>query len=216
MVHYCAAADVKGMTRLTYDKLGLANDAALTTFIESLISEAESRIDGVCGVPDGFFRAGGLTVTEELYDGDGDEDLYLNYAPIVSVTSLYENTASLTAPASWVQRTEGPGSGTSFVKYAREGRLHFYDHIPGYGVQNVKVTYVAGYSAVPGVVARIAKDLAANALRGILHRQMDPTQITSLIMNGGDVKSLLSDDMSLNMDQLRALTPYIQVKVSAG
>jgi len=77
VVYYTTATDVKDFCKITYADLGLANEAAYTTFVEALISIVERVIDDFCGVPSTFFKASGLTITTEYYDSDGTGYLWL-------------------------------------------------------------------------------------------------------------------------------------------
>lgn len=82
----------------------------------------------------------------EYYDGDGTAELLLAQYPLVSVTSLFDD----------VDRDYGADTqiaATDFMLYKERGilRLDGGDQAAfANGHQNVKIVYVAGYSAVPG------------------------------------------------------------------
>jgi hypothetical protein len=98
-------------------------------------------------------------VFDEVYDGSGSDVLYLRNRPIRSIQSLVIGT--LTIPqstsfttAGWVIRGDGKsvalrygggGSGASTSQfYPSRGRQNFWT-----GVQNVFITYTAGYTQTP-------------------------------------------------------------------
>ncbi len=215
-VAYTTASAVKESAQLAYDFLGFSSDATYTTFVETLIGEAEALIDGFCRVPSQFFKAGGVAITAEYHDGDGGDVLRLNYYPVLSVSSVAENEASLFEAESWVSRSAGPGASGSYVLRPESGELVFYQNVPGVGVRNVKVGYTPGYAAAPGAVAGVARDLCVNALRSLLARKVLPAEITQIAMNGGDVRELLSDTMTLSAAHKRNLSAYRRPEVSVG
>jgi hypothetical protein len=94
--------------------------------------------------------------------------IYLRHWPIISVTNLYENEAELDEAADWVERTEGPGTNSSFIILKRDflGQylgyaLYFYDNFPEVGPQRLRVTYNWGFSSVPSLIEELSTVLAA-------------------------------------------------------
>jgi hypothetical protein len=133
MPNYVTASEAKEYSRLTYDKIGFPDDATFITFVESLINAAEAKVENFTGRPSGFFKAEGLTVTDEYHDHDGEDTLRVKHPPILSVTSLTCNTAGLTQAPVWDSLTEGPGENTHYLLYNEEGKIYFYSNIPGDG-----------------------------------------------------------------------------------
>jgi len=81
------------------------------------------------------------SVSNEDADGRGVEWLKLNYYPIVSVTSIYDDVNRLFTASSLL--TEG----TDFEIYnANAGIIRYLDGSFASGTSNVRSTYVAGYS----------------------------------------------------------------------
>lgn len=215
-VYYTTVIDVREHSQLGFDDLGFQNEDDLDEFTEDLIEAAQRIVDDYCGVPSTFFQAGGVTVTDEYYDGDGGEELWLKYRPVVSVTALYRNKASLNAAADWEQLLEGPGAGKHFILYGQKGLVYMFDRIPGADYKNIKVTYKAGYSAVPESVAHVCKELAANVLRGLLKRKLAPQQITEIALMGGDLRALFAEDAKLTAGMKELLAIYRLSRVAVG
>lgn len=215
---YVTAAEVKQISQLSYLDFGatFASDAAYTTFIETYIARIGKLIDDFCGVPNTFFKASGLTVTDELYDGDGSQYVKLNHRPLVSFTSMAENEAASGDAVDWKARTKGPGAYSHYLVYLSRGMLWFYDEVPAKGQQNIKVTYVAGYATVPGPVAQVAVELVSDILKKVLNRKLSPEDLTELALQGGDVGRLYATDIRLSDNHRKILSPYRVAKVSAG
>lgn len=163
---------------------------AYATLIATLIALADELIDHHCDVPSGFFNAGGVTVTQELHDSEGDGRVILNYAPVLSVTTLQYNDAALNATANWTTLLQGPGANTNFLLYKREGRLYIYSNAPASGEQKIQVTYKAGYSATPETV----ENLSARLVAAVIHRIIDSSN--RKVIRTGDV-SLTPKDMNV-------------------
>jgi hypothetical protein len=163
---------------------------------------ADRMIESYCDVPSGFFDAGGVTITTEYHDGVevGYYGLYpsfgvsykmrpklrLNYTPVISVTTLEENTSGST----WTARTEGRSSDFIVVP---DG-VRFIGHVPRYDYDNVRVTYVAGYAAIPGNVVECSGRLAAAILLKIIDaKKRSPVSIGSLSTSPADMPSLSAE-----------------------
>lgn len=145
------------------------------TTITNFITYADDIIEEYCKVPSGFFDAAGVTVTDEYHDGrdvghvtswvryTGHRKvpkLRLKYSPVISVTTLSEETSA----GAWTARTEGRGDDYLVT----ETGVRFLQNIPSYDYKNVKVTYVAGYAATPSIIAIVSARLAANMLHRII------------------------------------------------
>lgn len=112
-----------------------------------LVESATDSIEQACN------RTFALASYTETHDGDNQPRIWLRQRPVVSVTSVTVNNAAMNAADYTVdtrlgciwhgaQGLSGPG---------RQRR-------PGWqsGVQNIVVTYTAGYSAIPASVKRAA------------------------------------------------------------
>jgi hypothetical protein len=97
---------------------------------------------------------------EEVYDGNGSDVLYLRNRPVRSITSLVIGTLTIPQSTSFTQagwvirgdgksialRNGGGGAGVSTSQFypSGYGRRNFWQ-----GVQNVFITYTAGYTQTP-------------------------------------------------------------------
>ncbi|MBA7476823.1 hypothetical protein ES707_12218 [subsurface metagenome] len=209
--------DVRMHGQIPHGDLGFDNDSHYEEFIESdIIPVVEEIIERHCGVPADYFAAGGATVTDEYHDGDGRENLWLKYRPIVSVTTLSRNKAGLTSAVDWEDLTEGPGASSHFLLYGDRGFIYIYGRQPGIGHKNIKVTYLAGYTLTPEPVTLVCKELAANVLRGMLKRKLMPQNITGVLVEGGDIQSLFAEELGMTKAQKRLLVPFRLSRVSVG
>ncbi len=121
-------ADVKTHLSIT----GTDKDAVLT----AIVAGAEANVVRLAK------DAGILLVTEEVseqLDGADSERLILSYRPVVAVSGVWVSEARSFTDAAKIAET-------AYVVYARTGILRRVDgdDFPE-GVQNVKVTYHAGY-----------------------------------------------------------------------
>jgi len=82
--------------------------------------------------------------------------------PIISIVSLYKNDADLNDAPDWVELTEGPGEGSSFILLTSTSRtgevlgyaLWFYDNFPLAGPKRLKMTYTYGYNVNTEILDR--------------------------------------------------------------
>jgi hypothetical protein len=90
------------------------------------------------------------SAVSDTFDGANQEELYTSVAPIVSVTSLTEDSVSLTE-----------GNQEHYVAYKQLGRLRKTNNKRWSDIrlQNVVVTYAAGYSDTEATAEDIPKDL---------------------------------------------------------
>ncbi len=175
---YCTIANAIEHSGITFNQLGLADDAALTDYASRLVTKASRLIDRFCNVPDTFFY-GGATVTEyksgKEFDGvdsyphtnrsaifnDWRRVFMLDYAPVISVTSVAENTASSGATPSW-----STIASTSYVVTSSTGKLVFAQSSePDEGDDNLRIVYVAGYATLPSAIEMACEELVGNTLK---------------------------------------------------
>jgi len=84
----------------------------------------------------------------EYYDGDGQDILILDNYPIISVDSLYMDSARDFAADTLIAVAD-------YVIYAKQGTIRLLNDetIFAHGIQNIKITYTAGYAAIPNDLA---------------------------------------------------------------
>lgn len=114
-------------------------------FIDNLIARASEAIENYCKRK---FNSETLT---EYYDGKGSNRIVLDRRPVISITSIHDDTdreygsATLVAASDYVLYED-----RGIVEYDASERTftstkaYFAD-----GQKNVKVVYVAGYSTIP-------------------------------------------------------------------
>lgn len=112
------------------------------TYISTLISAASERIEKYC-------RRGiaSATYTDELYDGDGRNELQLREFPLITLTSVTviqddDTDSSLTVGNLRNNADEG------LLRFSPAASGDDYIYFPR-GFQNIKITYIAGYATVP-------------------------------------------------------------------
>jgi len=130
----------------------------------------------------------------EYYDGGGRDMLVLKHYPIISITSIYDDS-------DW-------GWGASYlvdsdnymIKNDREvvykSGYVFYDYI-----QNVKVTYVAGYATIPDDLKHVC---ILEVLRSYKHRK--DVDITSKSLEDGSVTYTSKEFLPMTLAVLNKYT----------
>lgn len=139
-----------------------------------LITAADRAIDHELNVPEGFFVAGGVTVTAENYSGADlgyamswrenpwglnkwQPLLRFTYKPVISVTSVKE-----LVNGAYVTRTVN----VDYIVTA--AGVRYIDNIPAYSFDNIQVTYVAGYAATPSQVTNVSAQLTAAMINAVV------------------------------------------------
>jgi len=179
MSNYCTVQQAIASAKLVnYKDLGFGDSDEYKDYVADKVEYASRHIDDFCQRPADYFN-GGATVTEyhdgkskrssdfpEFYE-DSQADLqrrrtfYLHQTPVISITTVKENEASIGNADDWETRTET----THYRANKKMGRIRFASgYIPDEGTDNVEFVYVAGYSSVPKVVEEICRQLVANSL----------------------------------------------------
>jgi len=210
MATYTTVADVRDETQIEHEDIGFQDETQYENLLDELILYAERIIDNYCKVPSGFFIAAGLTITDEYHDHGGSGVIYLFYYPTV-LTTLSVNTALITEAAVWVALTASPAADSDFIsypEYRHEGKVYIYDSVPSSGYRNIKVTYQAGYAAIPADVSQVCNEIVANIVRGILKRKLTPQDLTRIVTDGGDIQAVFAEGVKLNESQKSLLDSY--------
>lgn len=150
-----------------------------------------------------------LNVTNyvEYYDGDGSDTILLEQFPVISITSIYDDTARQFGPETLLQTTD-------YVFYPKTGKVQklnsgnqyvvigipFSPIVFNKGVQNVQVTYQAGYNPIPYDAAR------AVILLGAWYAQRAGTEGKNAETLGG--KTVQYDAYSIPLWTRQLLLPY--------
>jgi len=201
---YCTKDDVKAYSKISYSDLGFASDAAFDTFLDGLIGLAQGIINSYCSVPSGFFDAGGISFTNQLYDYRHPWiDIW--YFPVLSVSKVEYNDQGYGTTANWITVTE-----PDYIINKGTGQLMLVEDTPAIVDQSVRVSYTAGYSSVPDVIKQVAIQLSSNILHEILQRKLSP------LVRADDltIKVLIPETLSRSLQSM--LTPYARRVVAVG
>lgn len=189
---YTTVDKVKELAQMKYTDLNFDSQAEFDALVNTLIGSAEAIIENFCDVPDGFFEDGGATVTDEYHDlRESDDFIQLNHKPVISITSAYVNDAEYGAAPNW-----SAISTNSMYLYMETGQLYFYNLTYSVIEQNIKVTYVAGYSSTPGDIDYICAQICVNVLHVTLQRKVSPV--------------IRVDDWSVRMVDPKVFSPELQ------
>lgn len=150
-----------------------------------------------------------LTATDyiEYYDGDASDTILLDNYPIISIASIYEDISRTFASDTLIAATD-------YVFYEKTGKVQKVPSSTGYvvvgipvsfsvfgrGVQNVKVSYRAGYSSIPYDANR------AVILLGAWYAQRAGTEGKTAETLGG--KTVQYDNYSIPLFIRQLLLPY--------
>ena len=195
MGNYISASEVKQYSNVTYQDLGFSSDTDYDTWLGNLINQVERVIDNYCRVPSGFFKAAGLSFTE-IQDWKEDGEIHTRYYPIVTLTKVELDYAGYNQTADWTEI-----SSTYYYVKNEYGIIKIVGKIPGHTENSVRITYTAGYSAVPDDVKLAALIYASNILQNLLFRLSGETvdvgdvRIRNVEIKeafSGEVKGLLS------------------------
>lgn len=119
-----------------------ASDTSMDSELEDLLDSYNDLIAEYLGL-DNMLTT---TYTDEKHDGDGIPYIYTDHKPIVTVTSLTEDDISL--------GTEN----TDYYVYGKAGYIRLDgDTFDNDELQNIKITYTAGYGAARANVPRPLK-----------------------------------------------------------
>ena len=210
MATYTTVSNVREETQIDYRDIGFEDETHYEDLLDELILYAERIIDNYCEVPSGFFVAGGLAIVDEYHDHGGSGVIYLQYYPII-VTALSVNTAIITAVPTWVLLTAHPAATSDYIAYLEywhQGKVYIYNQAPTLAYRSIKVSYNAGYAAIPADVTQITNEIVANIVRGILKRRLTPQDISQIVMAGGDITAVFAEGMKLNESQKSLLDSY--------
>ena len=204
MGDYVSVDEVKSHSKITYEDLGYTDEGSFNGFLDGLIAQAEAIVDDYCGVPSSFFKAGGLTFTE-LCDYD-EEFIALNHYPILEVVSVAVNTASYGEAEVWVTLDS-----TDYILYPDEGLIKLVSgKKPTIKEKSVKVTYKAGYVAVPEAIKFACIQLCSNYLHAVLQRKVSPL----VRIDEFAVKLVIPEVFTPELKKM--LLPYTRQGVSVG
>ncbi len=188
-VNLTTPADVKAYLGLT----GSAQDALLT----ALIARASEAIERYCS------REFAQLARTEYYDGRGVPRLILRQRPVAAAPApvLIDDLDRLFAPGSAIPAAD-------ILLRAEEGIIELRRGDFQDGRLNIKVTYTAGYAAVPAPLAQACILLAA----ALFHRgQQGGDGIAS--ENQGGVYSVTYAGLLITPEIRELLDPYREIRL---
>ncbi|MFA5307665.1 MAG: hypothetical protein WC365_09510, partial [Candidatus Babeliales bacterium] len=178
---YCTLSNITAMPDVpAYQELNFSTQEEYENYVSRLIDRASRHIDRYTRRPTAFFN-GGATITEyQNGNQSSSEGIYpetarasklgikdkvyrLEQSPVISVTSVHQNTAAIGETEAW----------TAITAYHLDndtGELIFANTVSineksNYYAKNLRFIYVAGYSSVPDEVEQACEELVANALK---------------------------------------------------
>jgi hypothetical protein len=193
-VAYCTNDNVKAYSKIAYSDLGYATDDLFKTFLDSLIILAEGVIDNYCSVPTEFFAPDGKAFTNKLHDYRYPW-IDLRYYPVLSVSKVEYNDQGYGIAPNWVTLDS-----VDYIINLDTAQLMLVNKVPATPEQSVRVSYTAGYSAVPSVIQHVCIQICSNMLHEILQRKLAPV--------------VRVDDLTLKVLVPEAFTKELQVMLA--
>jgi hypothetical protein len=152
------AAELRSSTPFDYNTY-----PSLAT-IQEWIFEDSAYINGIANT---IF---GSTTVVEYIDYDGSEDLFLDNAPLIGVTTVEYNAYPIGSSlgSSWITKTED----TDYTSYLDRGVVRILSNwSPSTGSKRIRVTYASGYEEVPLQVRMLCTKLVTDRVLESLIRQ---------------------------------------------
>jgi hypothetical protein len=171
---------------------GFGDNAQDEEELERLITVAQGLFEQYCG------RKFDEATFTEYWNGDGTDLLFVKNYPIISITSIHDDTGD---------HTYGASTLIDPTTYAiiNDNHVQMYASLFNKGVNNIKIVYVAGYSdETVGTHVPIPKELrqACIAQVGWMFKQGEGFQY------GVNTKTL--DDGSIGFIETSALLPSVR------
>ena len=129
-----------------------STDTAQDVLLQDLIARIGAWVERYCD------RTFAKATYIEQYDGDGSDTLVVRQWPLMSVASLFDDPLRVFGAATQIAATD-------FVLYKNTGIIRLDGLAFSTGIQNVKVTYDAGYTDTPDDVQQAVVELVADRFR---------------------------------------------------
>lgn len=184
---------------VTYDEVmlyaesnGFVSKDEDNTLIENIINWKSQEFNSYCGIDQLKSRQ----YTERV-DGNGTGKLFPKRTPIISVSSIYDDIE-------WAFTSDSLVDSGDYVIHPNKQYIQMkYSYYFTLGVQNVKITYTAGYETIPN-------DIKLACIREILrefNRRQD-FDVTAKTLNDGSIsyveKGLLTSTKDV-LDKYRSI-----------
>jgi hypothetical protein len=143
----------------SYLKIGDTNS---DTILEGWIDRASHGIEKYCGR-----KFAVQSITSEIHDGTGDDRLYTNYFPITQLST--ETTPSSAQKLAALQKRDTPDDSWEDIEddidhiFLNDDWQYIllYDRFFPVGTQNIRVSYKAGFTVIPGDVWQVSLEMVA-------------------------------------------------------
>lgn len=132
-------------------------DTSRDVLLQDLTKRLSAWVEQYC---DRKFAKGTYT---EQHDGDGTDVLTVAHWPIISVASLYDDPDRLFGAGTLIAPAD-------YVIYKDQGKIQLDGLVFARGLQNVKVTYDAGYAEIPPDLQQAVCELIADRFRNKEHQ----------------------------------------------
>lgn len=137
-----------------------SGDVSADTQIESWINESSSIVEDYCGR-----KIVVQSVSGEILDGDGSRFLYPKYFPVTQLST--ETSPTTSQKLSALQYRDTPDSTwTDFEDninylFIRSDKpfIESYETAFPLGIQNIKISYKAGFSTVPSDIKKVVLEM---------------------------------------------------------
>lgn len=137
----------------------------------------------------------------EYYDGDGSNTLLLRQFPINSIDSIYDDNTYIFDLPTQIPPGDIIPSSAGNTEMAKTGIIKLKDNIFSTGEQNIKITYNAGYMAVP-------EDLELGVIKLVGACFLEGTgSIDAMATEGADDKPTRLERKSKDF-----MLPYMRIK----
>ena len=154
--------------------LDIANtDTAADVLLQDLIARISAWVERYCD------RTFAKATHTEQYDGDGTDTLVVRQWPIISVASLYDDPDRVFGASTQIAAAD-------FVLYKNTGIIRLDGLVFSAGIQNVNVTYDAGYTDIPDDVQQAVVELVADRFRNKENQGVRSLAIGSYRVDYGD------------------------------
>ena len=140
-----------------------------TAIIATLVSKINSYVENFTG------RIFESTVYNEIYDGDGSNELYVDNYPIISVSILSEDID--------IDESTYDELITAYIMQKSSGKIKLYDSVFTENECGIYVKYTGGYATIPGDIYDVACSLCAKKFNDIDDKRLGIVNISMLSQN---------------------------------
>lgn len=152
MAYYGSIDMVKTSSGISYEDLGLANEAAYTAYLETLMTQATDDVNRYCH-RDFFLHEGNV----DYLDGNDTNEIQTTGWPIITITELKEGDNVLD-PSYYRIKRSNPYEGNAGI-IEKKNALWREEW------NNIEITYDWGYSVPPDAIEGVVEGMVAQKVR---------------------------------------------------